>query len=535
MKVIRPLLFLCCLVFSLAKVSAQELQPYSHYQYQRLSRLAYAPGAKIHTANKPFVNADTAWFKGLDSLYKNVQMPNATKWIPRKLFNEHLVEVRNPDYHFYLDYLPDIVPGRDIDNDLNTLVWMKGLQLGGQVKNKVSFYVSLFEGQTKFNRYITDFVDNNGIIPGMVNDKKAASANKSQEKDYSYATALLNYTPNKYLSFTLGHDRNFIGDGYRSMLMSDVSAAYPFFKVQANLGSVQYSAMWAQFQDLRAPKLSAQHGYRKKWGVFHFLDWNVTSDLSLGFFDAIIWQDADENGKRGFDFAYLNPLAFLRPAESMNGSPDNALIGFTAKYKIGNGIVPYAQLLLDEFVFKNMTSGNGSWTNKLAYQIGFRGYDFLKVRNLNYLFEVNAARPFTYSHRLSTMNYGHYNQALAHPMGANFKEFVTIWNYERARWVFQLQLNSATYGLDNGENVGQDIWRSYNERSRNEGFKIGDGLKTTYNFAEAKLAYVINPNYNLRIELGGLMREAKNEINTQKTTEFSIGLRSSFRNIYKDF
>jgi len=39
-------------------------------------------------------------------------------------------------------------------------------------------------------------------------------------------------------------------------------------------------------------------------------------------------------GIRGIDFSYINPFIFLRPVEASNGSPDNALIGLTSKYKI---------------------------------------------------------------------------------------------------------------------------------------------------------------------------------------------------------
>ena len=54
--------------------------------------------------------------------------------------------------------------------------------------------------------------------------------------------------------------------------------------------------------------------------------------LSLGFFDAVIWAAADDQGHpRGFDFQYINPIIFLRPVEAQSGSGDNALIGFHVK------------------------------------------------------------------------------------------------------------------------------------------------------------------------------------------------------------
>ena len=40
----------------------------------------------------------------------------------------------------------------------------------------------------------------------------------------------VSYTPNKVLNIQFGHGKNFIGDGYRSLFLSDVSSPYPFLK-----------------------------------------------------------------------------------------------------------------------------------------------------------------------------------------------------------------------------------------------------------------------------------------------------------------
>jgi len=45
-------------------------------------------------------------------------------------------------------------------------------------------------------------------------------------------------------------------------------------------------AMWASFND--PVDLDANGHDRKKWGVFHYLDWNVSNRFSVGFFDAVM-------------------------------------------------------------------------------------------------------------------------------------------------------------------------------------------------------------------------------------------------------
>jgi hypothetical protein len=90
---------------------------------------------------------------------------------------------------------------------------------------------------------------------------------------------------------------------------------YPFFNLTANLGNVKYMAMWAYFED--PASTSDLFISRKKWGIFHYLDWNVSNRLSFGFFDSVIWAIQDDSGhRRGFDFNYINPVIFLRPVEA---------------------------------------------------------------------------------------------------------------------------------------------------------------------------------------------------------------------------
>lgn len=521
---------LMCLSFA---VKAQQITPYGYSQYQKLNKNLYGTDTRYHTALKPVIGNDTLINNQLDSLLSPEVGKRYDSWGLRKLFNEHLVQIEKEDYNVYIDFLPDFQIGRDVNHKITTWLNTRGYQIGGNIGKKFSFYTSGFENQARFSDYLTKYINTKGVVPGMVNDKFGSSKNT---KDWAYATALLNYTPNKYFSFTLGHDKNFIGDGYRSMLLSDVAAAYPFFKITTTLGNVKYMAIWAQFQDPLSPQFSYDNGFRKKWGAFHYLDWNVNNRLSLGFFDSIIWQDADATGKRGFDPSYLNPVIFLRTVEGMNGSPDNALIGFNGKYKAFKNLSVYGQFAADEFTFKEVLAGNGYWANKFAYQLGIRGFDAFKISNLNYLVEFNTARPFTYSQRNSLLNYGHYAEALTHPMGANFREFLSIWNYQIGRWGFYGQGNYAQYGLGvNGENVGKDINVSYNTRLNNYGYKTAGGLKTDFYYMDGRVSYLFNPKYNLRLELGGILRMERNRTFNDKAALVSFGLRSTFRNIYQDF
>lgn len=531
-----------------AQVQAQ-YQPYSYQFYQKLNDSVYSTKSKFHSSIKPYIVSDSTLYPRYKALMDyGVDTTIKHSWVHRKLFNEHLIDIKNKEYTFFADYLPDLTIGRDFNDSRTTWLNTRGYQVGGTIGKKFYFYSSGYENQAVFANYFDTYVNQTGIVSGQAYDRKYGS---SRTKDWSYVTALMSYTPSKYLNVAFGHDKNFIGDGYRSMLLSDFSSPSTFFKLTGTLGNVSYMAMWSYMQDPRSTKLSYETGNRKKWGVFHYLDWNVTDRLSLGFFDAIIWGDTDDLGnKRGFDLTYGNPIIFLRPLEADNGSPDNAMIGFNGKYEFSDQLIAYGQFALDEFEASNFFSTKGSSRNKYGWQIGLRGANVFRINRLNYLLEYNGAKPYTYAQEKSINNYAHNSEALAHPWGANFKEIVGLVNYSYKRFDFSGQLTYGHYGLDyNNLNWGKDMFKNYLTGARYDGPPEGFGTRTAVNtlgnytgqglttnmyYAQGTVAYLLNPKYNLRIELGALYRHEKNLAFTDNTKMITIGLRSSFRNLYQD-
>lgn len=533
MKKILYLLLLFTLFTGVANAQSQ-YQPYSYQFYQKFNEDVYSTKTRLHSTLKPFFVDDSLLQRKYNTLMNvGVDTLGHHNWINRILFSGHLVDVKDKEYTFFVDYLPDLDIGTDLSQKKSTWLNTRGYQLGGTIGKNFYFYSRGFENQAVFPQYMNTYIQQVGIVPGQAYDRSFGAKSYT---DWSDVSALVSYTPVKFLNVTLGHDKTFIGDGYRSQLLSDYASAYPFLKLTANVGNVKYMAMWSYMVDPEAPYESYTNGYKNKWGVFHYLDWNVTNRLSLGFFDAVIWGNVDVNGNyRGFDYGYANPIIFLRPVEASAGSPDNALIGFTGKYKLTDGITAYGQFVLDEFESKNFFAGNGSSRNKYAWQIGVRGANLFKVRSLNYLLEYNGATPYTYSETERLINYSQQGEPLAHPFGANYKELIGLLNYSYKRFDFSGQVQYANYGLDiNGLNYGKDIFRSYATPARLTGNYIGQGLITHLYYAQAKVAYVLNPKYNLRIEFGALFRREHNTEFLDRTSLFSIGLRSSFRTIYTD-
>lgn len=512
--------------------------PYSYPFYQKLNRAVYDVNNRSHSAIKGFYADDTILVNRYQELMQmGTDSLNRRSWVRRKLTDEHLLNFKGEDYTVYADFLPDFQIGRDFNNSTTTWKNTRGFQIGGTIGDKFSFYTNGFENQGVFANYLTDFINANQVIPSEMAESIGKLGNKT--KDWSYVTALLSYTPNKHLNVALGYDKNFIGDGYRSILLSDVAANYSFLRLRATLGNIQYQTIFGYMLDPGAEKLTTDRrlGDRGKWAAMHYIDWNATNRFSIGFFQAVTWADAQPEGKRGFDFNYIHPFIFLRSVESANTtSPDKMRLGINTKYEILDKTTLYGQFMIDEFTAKEFFSNKGYWANKWAVQLGLRGSDLFNVTNLNYLAEFNAARPYTYAHSDRVSNYGAMNQPLAHPLGANFKEVLGILNYSYKRFDLQGQLMYAQYGLDpDGMNYGKDIFKSYYTKVANYGNHIGQGIKTNLYFAEGRVSYLMNPKYNLRLEVGGVFRKENNALNPGNTALFTFGLRSTFRNLYQDF
>jgi len=538
----RRLIFLICafqLVYTATKAqdsTANNTIPYSYSFYQKLNGQVYDRNTTFHSSIRGFYSDDSTLAYRYQSLMRlGTDSLNRRSWLRRKVTEEHLLQVSSPDYTFYADFLPDFQIGREFDESKTTWKNTRGFQIGGTIGKKFSFYTNAYENQGVFANYITNFIDSNQVVPSEMSGKFVGKT-----KDWSYATALLSFTPSKYINIALGYDKNFIGDGYRSMLLSDVASNYSFLRLRASLGNVQYQTIFAYMLDPGAPQLTTDRrlGDRGKWNAIQYVDWNVNNRLSIGFFQAITWADAEPEGKRGFDFNYVHPFVFIRSIEGSNvKSPDKLRLGLNTHYELFEKTTIYGQFMFDEFTAKEVFAGNGYWANKWAAQIGFRGSDLAKVESLNYLVEFNTARPYTYAHFQRISNYSGMNQPLAHPLGANFRELLGIMNYSYKRFDFQGQVTYARYGLDpEGMNYGKNINLSYETRSLDYGSHVGQGIKTNLYFAELKTSYLLNPKYNLRLEVGGVYRRESSEGLASKNTQLlTFGLRSTFRNLYQDF
>lgn len=479
---------------------------------------------RTHTAIQPWLGNQFSGDKQ-DTLGKSNK-----SWLYRKTYQEHLINYKTNEWKLSIDPLVDLQLGYGSHGLL--MVNTRGFQFQGSLNNKFSFYTSFFGTQAFHPNYVNDRIQATTVVPGQ----GFARPYTSRGFDYKNAVAYLSYSPNKHFNFQFGHDRHFIGEGYRSLLLSDASFPHPFFRIVAQAGPIRYMYLLSQYSDLMAPQLAYTLGHRQKYSAIGYLDWQINRRLTLGFFQAVVWQADDSTGRRGIDPNYLNPIIFFTPVQFSLGSEGNLLLGLNAKFKLHDQHQLYGQFILDEFDLKQLQQQNGYWANKYGWQLGYKGVDLFGIPHLFFQSEWNVVRPFTYSHWTTLTNFGQYNEPLAHPLGANFKEWVSTLHYRYKRYYGLSQLMVADIGLDNaGTAYGQNIFSSYFVRNQDFGNEIGQGLRTRIVLPSLRLGYILNTQTNLRFELGLHYRHAVNNQGKKEEAWITVSLVNGLRNLYYNF
>lgn len=520
--------------------------PFSHSYYAQFDGAMNQVGSNNHTASKPYTYAEVSKYYDLKAVNKSLQK-NVSTWLGRKWWNENMVQIQGEDYWLALNPIVDLQMGKASDLDASySYVNTRALNFRGGLGKQINFTTTVFESQGRFAGYYNDYAEslkpsggNPAIIPGMGIGKRF----KTDAYDFPLAEANITFAPSKIFDFQLGYGRNFIGDGYRSLLESDGASPYPYFKINTTFWKIKYTNTYMWLKDVR-PDVTVERTYASKFMANHYLSWNVSNKLNFGFFESVVWTDTNN---RGFDVNFVNPIIFYRSVEFASSSRSgNALLGMTAKYKWNNDVNLYAQFLLDEFSVSDMGAGEQSWKNKFGYQLGAKYFNAFKIKDLLLQLEYNHVRPYVYSHSAIITNYGHNNQSIGHQWGGNFEELVVIGRYHKGRVFGDAKFTMGTRGLDfdnaqDSFNYGGNIYKSYDlKRPYDKGVKVGQGNKTSVFIADVQGGYLINPMTNLKLFGSFIYRnfDPTQETATtfkQSTTWFTIGLRSDIFNWYFDY
>lgn len=441
----------------------------------------------------------------------------------------HLYEVHVKDFDLVINPVLQLIYSKEKDNDATLFQNTRGVSLRGRIAKKIGFAAYLTENQERTPSWVRAFEAERRAVPGAGFYKDF----KTTGYDYFDARGYFTFNVTPYIDVAFGYDRNFIGNGHRSLFLSDFGNNNLFLKLNTRIWKFNYQNLFMELHN--ADNRTGDRLIGKKYAAMHHLDLAVTKWLNVGLFEAVVFGRPNR-----FDFGYLNPVIFYRSIEQQNGSFDNSLAGLDIKANLPRNIQLYGQFMLDEFLLSEIKNNRGWWANKWGLQLGAKYMDAFGIPNLDLQLEHNRVRPFTYSHGDSVANYTHYNQPLAHPLGANFKEWIAMARYQPApKWLLSGKLIAYTQGKDSssrsfGSNIFFPNVPPY--RQGDFGYGIGDGWNNQVFLASLLVSYEWKENFFL--ELNALIRKRETKtipLISDNRSVISIGLRWNMHRREFDF
>lgn len=464
--------------------------------------------------------------------------------LSRKPFLKHFYntpanffELNENYFHLRFNPILNFKIGGDPDEDQNLIYNLRGAELRAGIDDRIYLYFSILETQASFQDYVNQRIERDRAIPGngFFKDYEDSFFNINQGYDFLNGQGYLAFNISPHVGLQFGYGRNFIGNGYRSVLLSDFSNNYLYLKLNWKVWRFHYQNIFAELS-LQANEDTPEGEFiPKKYMAAHHFSFDILPNLNFGIFETVIFSRPNN-----FEFQYLNPVILYRTVEQSLGSADNVLLGFDARWNFAGKFQLYGQFILDEFKFNELITNNqGWWGNKYAYQLGWKYIDVLGVDHLDLQVELNGARPYTFTHRdsLGTANYTHYNQPLAHPLGANFREVVFKARYQPIKKLYlDARLILASFGEDSDTtNWGGNILLSDRTREQQYNNETTQGIMAQTTILGLDVSYQLRHNFFIDLHFFYREKDSEDDLLDDSSTYVGGGFRLNIGNYRADY
>ena len=484
-----------------------------------------------HLSMKPILgnrtNLDSIYYKDKKNYY----------WITHKIFSDNFLVFEGEDFWVAVDPVLDLEGGTDFSADsLDLLYWnTRGARVQGKFFDKVGFSTVIYENQAMVPTYVAEYIDRHGVLRpsgGSYVQENAVMPGYGRTKpfkttgyDFAFGEGQVSIVPNEYFNIHFGNGNHFIGNGYRSLLLSDFAPNYPFAKFEGNFwkGRIQYNAIYAIHQNLyRLPAFeTVESTFERKIGTYHYLDFAITPKIHLGLFEGAHWKRSDSLGTVEPNWLFLNPVIGVNAAAlSGNDSSYNHILGANFSWTFWRNRL-YGQVVIDN-------GGLG------GFQLGIKSMGQF-VPKLDIQIEYNTAFQDTYFADNKRYNYSHNNISLSHPLSSFFSEIILKLNYEyKEFFISNSTVNySATsnYYYDTSAPFGQAS--SIIHDSKGKFLGLADSRRALIN--QFEFGYRFNKRYNLQAVIGWTFRNAYGDGPDTHTNYIYAGIRTRLRNKTLDF
>ena len=441
------------------------------------------------------------------------------------LFKKYLFELEGDDYSLRITPMVDFSLGRDLSDTTSPHLFQntRGFYVEGTLMKNFSFSTSFYENQGRYAVYQSKYYkmfgefypsggsysQQNAVIPGAARTKSF----KGNGFDYAYAIGSLSYRPLPYLRITAGNNQQFVGDGHRSILLSDNSIPVPYYRVDLSMGNkFSFTYMRARLMNLlRRPFTSSAESYYEAKGYsVNYLTYKPTENINISLFDGALWNRGDSLIGRNAHPLNYSPVPLVSSLILKGKNESSALTGLNVGVQLGMRHHLYGQVAIYDLN-----------TEKLAFQIGYRGYRFFDLNDLMLQVEFNSIPSGFYLNANPRLNYVNFNLPLGHVKGDGFNEIVFRGSYEWKR--LYIEENLVYYSLQN-----------YDPKSLLPYYHTFDRQNYSVFYSNTEVGYRFNRKINLCF-FGSMTIRSQSGFEDSSASIFQVGLRTSFINHYVDF
>lgn len=502
----RLLTVALCVFFKNIDIHGQSILPLNNDYWLGLENAAVSNNQASYTFIRPFVfdtckeNIDEkVLFAGDD-----VKCHKHYTW--KKLFDESIVKYDTSGVRIYVDPLFDFALSREINTNENYTTNTRGVRVWGSIGAQLFFETTVYENQATFLPYLYERFKATNAVAGQGRARKYDTG-----FDYGLASGRISWFASKRLLFSVGTDKMFIGNGYRSLLLTDNALNYPYALYTLSLGKFKYTQSLMVLMGDSIPK-NPFGVWERKLSSMHILSFLASQDIQLSVFESNIYYYPNKRSNIDFAWEAVNPVMFVNTASQSKKS--SSLLAFDLKVNIFNTLTCYGQLAACNIKDDGFKATNTGWQGGIKY------YNAFTLRNLVLQYEHNKAGNEFGLNQDTVLNYTHHMQPLAHAWGNNFSENIIIGAYRYKRIFVNAQYNWGSYG-------------SINPGKKEIKVLPGQSAYNDLKYLTFSLSYVLNPYTNRRLEFGVMKREASYQ--NRSDLLFYFTFKTNLINKYYDF
>lgn len=446
--------------------------------------------------------------------FASIDTSSGRNWFGRKVFVENFLILNKKNIYLTLDPIFNFSVGSDLSDSNSTTLYTntRGIKIEGVLGKNILFSTSFLENQARYPSYVNTFIENNGVVPGMGRVKDF----KNDDYDFAMATAAITWNATRFLRIKLGNDKDFLGFGYRSVILSDNAFNYPHLKIDLWFAKrkLKYTLNYAVLQDLiRLPKGETPESlFERKMGAFHHLSYMPNRKITLGLFSGTILPQTKKDSVNNYYLDAFNPIFMINPI--LNNQNYFNRIGLNFSWEMWKKGRLYFELANDNLDI-----------DQFSTLLGFRVWDLL-VPGLHVTAEFSANQGYSKYPVDKTDLFSHYSQSLGHTLGSGFKEIYLRLDYNLNRVHFLLALNYAERDIKEAT-----IWGFIDENILDPSISI----YANSTILESEVSYLFNPKTTMNIALGYRMKRSGENSIFGKSDYLYLAFRTTLFNQYLDF